>query len=130
VSFEGGTIGVISGTPTYTANYYFTLKMQDSDLPPYEETRNYVIRVVEPSTYIVGDADGDGVINVSDIVYLINFVFAEGPAPEPEAAGDVDCNGTVNVSDVVVLIQYVFGEGPTPECPDSFRAPGAARAID
>jgi hypothetical protein len=54
------------------------------------------------------------VVNVSDVVLLINFVFGDGPAPEPEPAGDVDCNGTVNVSDVVYLINFVFGTGDDP----------------
>jgi hypothetical protein len=64
--------------------------------------------------YICGDADGNDVVNVSDIVWMINFVFGEGPAPDPEQAGDVDCNGSVNVSDIVYLINFVFGEGFPP----------------
>jgi hypothetical protein len=63
---------------------------------------------------IPGDTDGDGEVNVADIVSLVSYVFAGGPAPEPEWAGDVDCNGSVNVSDVVYLINYVFGDGPEP----------------
>jgi hypothetical protein len=65
-------------------------------------------------TVIPGDTDGDGEVNVADIVSLVSYVFAGGPAPEPEWAGDVDCNGSVNVSDVVYLINYVFGDGPEP----------------
>jgi len=30
---------------------------------------------------IAGDVNGDGVVNVSDVFYLINFLFAGGPAP-------------------------------------------------
>ena len=30
---------------------------------------------------IPGDVDGDGVVSVSDVFYLINFLFAGGPAP-------------------------------------------------
>jgi hypothetical protein len=64
--------------------------------------------------YVCGDADGNEVVNVSDIVWMINFVFGDGPPPEPMAAGDVDCNGSVNVSDIVFLINFVFGTGDEP----------------
>jgi hypothetical protein len=63
-----------------------------------------------------GDANGDGVINVSDVVYLINYLFISGPAPVPLEAGDVNCDGMINVSDVVYLINYLFISGPPPGC--------------
>jgi hypothetical protein len=73
-----------------------------------------VTTVVGVRQYIPGDADANGSVNVSDIVYLIDFVFATGPAPQPLLAGDCDGSGTVNVSDIAYLIQFIFGEGPPP----------------
>ena len=64
--------------------------------------------------YLCGDADASGSINVSDAVYLIQYIFAGGPAPEPLPAGDVDCSASINVSDAVYLIQYIFAGGPAP----------------
>lgn len=63
---------------------------------------------------ICGDADRSSIVNVSDAVYLIAYVFSGGPAPNPLSAGDVDCNGIVNISDVVYLIGYIFAGGPAP----------------
>jgi len=63
-----------------------------------------------------GDCNGDRVINVSDVVYLINYLFIDGPAPVPLAVGDVNCDGVVNVNDVVYLINYLFISGPAPCC--------------
>ena len=34
-----------------------------------------------------GDADGSGMIDIDDVVYLINYIFGAGPAPCPEASG-------------------------------------------
>ena len=65
-------------------------------------------------TVTLGDANGDGTTNVTDAVYLINYIFSGGPAPEPEWAGDANCDGTVNVTDAVYLIQYIFAGGPPP----------------
>jgi hypothetical protein len=64
-----------------------------------------------------GDANGDGVLNVSDAVYLIAFIFAPpSPPPTPYATcnGDANCDCIVNVSDVVYLIAFIFGGGPPP----------------
>ena len=61
-----------------------------------------------------GDANGDGEINVSDPVSIVNYVFAGGDPPDPMEAGDVNCDGTCNVSDAVWLINYVFAGGNEP----------------
>jgi ankyrin repeat protein len=64
--------------------------------------------------FVRGDANSDGVINASDVVYLINYLFISGPAPVPLQAGDCNCDGNVNASDVVYLINYLFISGPPP----------------
>jgi len=66
--------------------------------------------------FLRGDANGDRVINSADVVYLINYLFKGGPAPEPLEAGDVNCDGTINSADVVYLINYLFKGGPPPSC--------------
>jgi len=67
--------------------------------------------------YICGNANGDGDVNVADAVFIINYVFKGGPAPNPVQAGDANCDGGANVADAVYLINYVFKEGPAPCCP-------------
>lgn len=71
----------------------------------------------DPCEYICGDANGDGQPNVGDAVFLINYVFKEGDAPDPLKAGDANCDGQTNVGDAVYLIAYVFKGGPAPCCP-------------
>ena len=39
--------------------------------------------------YVCGDASGDGNVNVGDIVYLLNYMFPGGPAPDPLESADV-----------------------------------------
>ena len=58
--------------------------------------------------YLCGDANGDSRVNVSDAVFLINYVFTGGFAPVPLEAGDANLDGKVNVSDAVAIINYVF----------------------
>ncbi len=65
-------------------------------------------------SYVPGDADGNAIVNISDAVYLIAYIFGGGGPPEPLLAGDSDCNGIVNISDAVYLIAYIFGGGNAP----------------
>lgn len=69
--------------------------------------------------YACGDADASGAITVSDVVYLINFIFSGGNAPQPLASGDADCSGFITISDAVYLIGFIFSGGPAPcaTCP-------------
>ncbi len=64
--------------------------------------------------YICGDANSDDEVNVSDAVYIINYVFTGGQAPEPLESGDSNCDGDVNVSDAVYIINFVFTGGNDP----------------
>ncbi|UCB52751.1 MAG: dockerin type I repeat-containing protein, partial [Candidatus Zixiibacteriota bacterium] len=61
-----------------------------------------------------GDANSDGVINVSDVIYLINYLFRAGDPPEPVEAGDVNCDETTDLADVLYLVNYLYRDGPLP----------------
>lgn len=61
-----------------------------------------------------GDANGDGSVSVSDVVYTINYLFKGGPAPQ--YCGDANGDGNLSVSDVVYMINYLFKGGPPPVC--------------
>jgi len=63
-----------------------------------------------------GDANADNKITVSDVVYLISYLFKGGPPPSPRIKGDANGDGKVTVADVVYLISYLFKGGPTPHC--------------
>jgi hypothetical protein len=78
----------------------------------------FVITSGLPCEGICGDANNDGVVNVSDAVYIINYVFVGGGEPQPVlACGDANSDGVVNVSDAVWIINYVFvGGGPPGDC--------------
>ncbi len=56
-----------------------------------------------------GDTNFDGVINILDIIYLIDYRYKNGPPPQPVTiVGDCNCDGVVDVLDIVELIDYIY----------------------
>jgi hypothetical protein len=74
----------------------------------------YIEIYISSDQYICGDANFDQAVNVSDAVWVINYVFIGGDPPIPLASGEVNCDGSVNVSDAVWIINYVFIGGNAP----------------
>jgi len=64
-----------------------------------------------------GDVNGDGIINVGDVVYLVSYLYKNGPSPDPSWVGDANSDGIVNVGDVVYLVSYLYKGGPPPCSP-------------
>ena len=48
-----------------------------------------------------GDVTGDGLVDVGDVIYLVNYLDKSGPAPHPPDLGDVNCDATTTLGDVV-----------------------------
>ncbi len=67
--------------------------------------------------YVCGDGNGDGQVNVGDAVFLINYVFKGGAAPDPVCSGNSNGDVDTNIGDAVYLIAYVFNGGPEPIIP-------------
>ncbi len=81
---------------------------------PVEEIRGQIDN--PPPACMCGDSDGSGAFSISDAVFLINYIFAGGPAPSPTCLGDSDGSGAISISDAVYLINYIFAGGPAPHC--------------
>ena len=58
------------------------------------------------------DANGDGVLSVGDIFYLVSYIFSGGPPPV--GRGDMNGDGNVSVGDIFYLINHFFSGGPPP----------------
>jgi Dockerin type I domain len=66
------------------------------------------------TTYICGDANHDGLVNISDAVWILSYIFRGGESPRPLEAGDANADGVVNVSDAVWIQNYIFKGGNAP----------------
>jgi hypothetical protein len=77
------------------------------------------LTVTTEQPFICGDADGSETVDIDDVVYIIQYIFNSGPAPDPLEKADVDCSGDVDIDDAVYLLQFIFSGGPAPceACP-------------
>jgi C1A family cysteine protease len=67
------------------------------------------------TSYLPGDANGDQVVSAADVVYMITYLYRNGPAPDPLATGDANGDCSVSGGDVIYLLNYLFRDGPPPE---------------
>ena len=69
------------------------------------------------SEFQCGDIDGaqDGV-TISDLTFLVDYMFSAGPAPDPLVSGSVTCDEIIDVSDLTAMVDYLFGGGAAPCC--------------
>lgn len=64
------------------------------------------------------DFDPQDAIDISDLIYLVDYMFTGGPPPQCEEEADVDASGSIDISDLVYLVDYMFSGGPPPaDCP-------------
>jgi hypothetical protein len=114
------TFSLAVGSPAIDAGYDGLFGCADADGNPLVTDQRGVQRPlggrcdlgafeIEP----IGDANGDGTVDVSDIFYLVNFLFAGGPIPLGRANVNGG-NGAIDVSDVFYLINYLFAGGQPP----------------
>ncbi len=69
-----------------------------------------------------GDVNGDGavVIDISDLVYLVDYMFTGGPISPCFEEMDIngDGNEIIDIADLVHLVDFMFTGGPSPaDCP-------------
>ncbi len=64
------------------------------------------------------DSDGGDAIDISDLVFLVDYMFNSGPEPPCLDEADIDGSGGIDISDLVFLVDYMFSGGPPPvACP-------------
>jgi len=64
--------------------------------------------------YLPGDVNGDAVVEIGDVIFLINYLYRNGPPPDFPEQGDVNGDCQIDLGDVVYLINYLYKGGPAP----------------
>lgn len=74
-------------------------------------------QVVVGGAYLCGDVNADWTgPDISDLVYLVQFMFGGGPEPAAVAAADCVGDGSLDIGDLVCFVSFMFQSGSPPEC--------------
>lgn len=108
--FITGTVALLlQQDPNYSVNDIKSILNSTSDPGKFLNVYAAV------ALYATGDANGDGSINIADIVFLVAYLFKGGPAPSPLWRADVNGDCKVTIADIVYLVSYLFKGGPPPK---------------
>lgn len=69
----------------------------------------------EEPRFIRGDANSDCSVDITDAVYVLNFLFTGGETPQCMDAADTNDTGAVDITDGIFLLGFLFlGTAPPP----------------
>ena len=90
----------------------YTIRIKDivlSDVNNIEHHPADVGAMLTVKSYVLGDVDNSGAININDVVCIINYILSKPNGTFIPEAADVDGSGTININDVVTLInRYIL----------------------
>jgi hypothetical protein len=85
----------------------FRLKVKAKDVNEYQSDWSETLNVIITAR---GDCNSDGLVDLADVIFILNYLFKGGPNPDPFWAGDANSDSTVDLADAV----YLFRLGPPP----------------
>lgn len=136
----------IASTAGYSGNIEIELYYSDNEVPAGDESQLGIFRydagewveittdlnmttnvvtgstsslsffMLAPSPYLCGDLDHSGFPNILDIIFMIDYKFHGGPAPDPVDAANVNCDDAFNIVDIIYYINRIFHDGPELNC--------------
>ncbi len=84
-------------------------------IPPILE--NGPVQIVDDPSFLRGDVNRDGLMNLADAIALLGFLFSGGTAPTCGDAADFNDDGSGDISDAIFCLSYLFSNGPAPAHP-------------
>ncbi len=64
-----------------------------------------------------GDANADGSMNIADAIFVLSYLFADGPAPPCLEAAETNDDNLMDLADGVYVLQHLFVSAPPPPTP-------------
>lgn len=63
----------------------------------------------DTGTVLLGDVNGDGVVNINDALLIARYTAGLNPSPFNIAAADVNKDGATNINDALLIARYTAG---------------------
>lgn len=86
--------------------------------------------VVDTPHFVRGDGNADGEVNITDGIFVLNFLFLGGPSPPCPEASDANDDGEVNITDGIYVLNFLFLGGPAPPDPGTSCGPDPVGSPD
>ncbi len=83
---------------------------------------NNILEFTPQLHFTRGEVNGISPVDVSDVVFLLDFLFLAGEEPAHPEAADCNDDGNKDISDPIYLVAYLFLGGNPPPAP--FEEPG------
>ena len=111
------TVTISTGNSYTTAkrnnnySYYFTGDGSDYLFSFNVDDLTFKVeKIEEPQvTPLYGDVNDDGVVNISDVTLLIDYVLNNGAILINEVNSDMNSDHVINITDITLLIDYILG---------------------
>ncbi|MBR6033112.1 MAG: dockerin type I repeat-containing protein [Bacteroidaceae bacterium] len=87
------------------------MRLSETDIDHYYDT-NRVQSTITIMAFMLGDINGDGVVNVSDYIGVANHIMGNTPTSFNISAADVNRDGIVNVSDYIGIANIILTGNP------------------
>ncbi|HNS18055.1 MAG TPA: dockerin type I repeat-containing protein [Bacteroidales bacterium] len=66
------------------------------------------LETLQAVTFLPGDANGDGIVNVLDVITVVNYIMELNPPVFFFNAADVTVDGVVNVLDIIGIVNIIM----------------------
>jgi hypothetical protein len=103
----------VIGSHSWTNSSVYDVKVQARDDWGFESGWSDAHQI-NIHSYVAGDADASGGVNILDATYIINYLYKNGPPPSSYEAADADGSGSRNILDAGYIINYLYKDGPPP----------------
>jgi hypothetical protein len=83
----------------------------------------------DPAILARGDSNSDGRVDLSDVLFINNYLYNGGPAPPCMNQADANNDGVVNGSDAIFLCNWLYNGGRAPPYPGPYNTTCAVDAL-
>ncbi len=101
---------VISGDTIYANARYAKNNVFFEDTENSVTISGYTVYMAAYKLPVVGDLDGSGVVDITDVNLEVNVVLGVADAADYNGAADVNGDGVIDISDVNALINLMLGK--------------------
>lgn len=105
--------------PTICCSFLFTGigdgMLHDAIMQEYLSA--FQINPADTPEFLRGDSNLDAAVDVSDAIFLLDFLFVTATPPECEDAADVNDSGAIDIADAIATLDFLFSAGVTPAAP-------------